>query len=320
MALLQARRRRERQSAGAGPTRHGGGRSRAPGCEVCIIAGAGPDRGRARPDRAAQRSRHDRRAPELAATARCAGVNHSGHAGRWTAASGAARARPMIRATMRLQFHKGFTFAHAERLARYFAALGIGQVYASPIATARPSSMHGYDVIDPTRVNPELGGEDGLRRLVAALRAVGLGLIVDIVPNHMAACAANAWWFDVLKHGTASRYAGYFDIDWDAEDAQLCGKVLLPVLGKPFRDVIASGEIALAQAGDGFAAHYFSHVFPIAVRHRDDIERAGLPAFDAKTAEGRQRLAALLQDQNYRLADWRVANDEINWRRFFDIN
>jgi malto-oligosyltrehalose synthase len=226
----------------------------------------------------------------------------------------------MIRATMRLQFHNGFKFADAERLVPYAAALGISHVYASPITTARPGSMHGYDVIDPTRVNPELGGEDALRRLVATLRAAGLGLIVDIVPNHMAVDAANAWWLDVLEHGVASRYARYFDIDWDAADPELRGKVLLPVLGKPLHDVIGSGDIALAQTADGFAAHYFTHVFPISARHRDDIERLGLAAFDSKTDQGRQRLVALLQDQHYRLAYWRVANDEINWRRFFDIN
>src|SRR5580704_15237926 len=96
------------------------------------------------------------------------------------------------RATLRLQFHKSFTFADATRLVPYFAALGISHVYASPILTARPGSLHGYDVIDPTRVNPELGGEDGLRELVAALRRAGLGFIVDIVPNHMAVGAGNA--------------------------------------------------------------------------------------------------------------------------------
>jgi (1->4)-alpha-D-glucan 1-alpha-D-glucosylmutase len=226
----------------------------------------------------------------------------------------------MIRATMRLQFHNGFTFADAEKLVPYLAALGISHVYASPITTARPGSMHGYDVVDPAQVNPELGAEAALRRLVAALRAAGLGLIIDIVPNHMAAVVGNAWWFDVLKHGAASRYAGYFDIDWDAEDPELCRKVLLPVLGKPFRDVVTAGEITLVRSGDGFAAQYFSHVFPISDRHRGEIERLGLPAFDAKAQRGRQRLAALLQDQNYRLASWRVANDEVNWRRFFDIN
>src|SRR5438067_9590461 len=103
------------------------------------------------------------------------------------------------RATMRLQFHKGFTFADAEGLVPYFTTLGISHLYASPITTARAGSTHGYDVVDPTRVNSELGGEDGLRQLAASLRDGGLGLIIDIVPNHMAIGPANAWWVDVLK-------------------------------------------------------------------------------------------------------------------------
>src|SRR3954454_340038 len=167
------------------------------------------------------------------------------------------------RATMRLQFHKGFTFADAERLVPYMAQLGVSHVYASPITSARSGSMHGYDVIDPTRVNPELGGEKGLRRLVAALREARRGLIVDIVPNHMAVGAENAWWFDVLKHGQASRYAPYFDIDWNAEDEALRSKVLLPVLGKPLRQALQDGEVALAREAGG-AATYFQHRFPIA--------------------------------------------------------
>src|ERR1041384_5565805 len=131
------------------------------------------------------------------------------------------------RATLRLQFHKGFTFADAERLVPYFPGLGISHLYASPITTARAGSMHGYDVTDPTRVNPELGGEDGLRDLVAALRQAGLGMIVDIVPTHMAAGGMeNPWWGDVLQQGRASRYAAFFDIDWDSDDASLNGKVL----------------------------------------------------------------------------------------------
>src|SRR6267378_1557333 len=208
----------------------------------------------------------------------------------------------MPRATMRLQFHKGFTFADAEKLVPYFARLGISHVYASPITTARPGSLHGYDVIDPTRVNPELGGEAQLKSLVAALRAAALGLIVDIVPNHMAAGTGNAWWFDVLKHGQASRYAPYFDIDWNAEDETLRGKVLLPVLGKPLRQALRDGEIALAREASGTVATYFQHRFPIT----DDPTDADPEA--------------VLARQHYRLAWWRVANDEINWRRFFDIN
>src|SRR5690348_9397030 len=115
------------------------------------------------------------------------------------------------RATMRLQLHRDFTFADATSLVPYLAALGVSHLYASPILTARPGSMHGYDVTDPSQVNPELGGEVGLRQLVKALRSAGLGLIVDIVPNHMAAGGVeNPWWSDVLQHGRASQYATFF--------------------------------------------------------------------------------------------------------------
>ena len=204
------------------------------------------------------------------------------------------------RATLRLQFHKDFTFADAERHVPYIASLGISHVYASPITKARAGSLHGYDVIDPTVVNPELGGEQALRSFVAALRDAGLGLIVDIVPNHMAADLANSWWVDVLRCGRASPYAGFFDIDWDYDS----GKILLPVLGKPLREAIKAGEIALvSHPAGGQAVRYFSQLFPL-----------------AEPVTSKADLAATLQTQHYRLAWWRVAGDEINWRRFFDIN
>jgi maltooligosyltrehalose synthase len=161
--------------------------------------------------------------------------------------------------------------------------------------------LHGYDVIDPTAVNPELGGEQALRSFVAVLRVAGLGLIVDIVPNHMTADLANPWWVDVLRRGRASRYAGFFDIDWDRGG----GKVLLPVLGKPLREAVKAGEIALvSRPAGGYALRYFSQFFPLA----------------AEPVDGEEDLTAVLQGQHYRLAWWRVAGDEINWRRFFDIN
>lgn len=129
------------------------------------------------------------------------------------------------RATMRLQLHRAFTFADAMDVVPYVASLGVSHLYVSPILMARPGSTHGYDVINSTQVNPELGGEDGLRALVAVLRRAGLGIIVDIVPNHMAAGGLeNPWWGDVLRHGRTSRYASYFDIDWDSNDPALQGK------------------------------------------------------------------------------------------------
>ena len=202
------------------------------------------------------------------------------------------------RATMRLQLHKDFAFADAARLAPYMARLGISHLYASPILTARAGSMHGYDVVDPTQVNPELGGEDGFRALVAALRAEGLGLIVDIVPNHMAVGAENLWWYDVLRLGRASAHADVFDIDWDA----LSGKILLPVLGKPYGEALDDVSV------EHGAVHYFENRFPLR------------PEDAGTNPAGREQLHNLLERQHYRLAYWRTAGDEINWRRFFDIN
>jgi (1->4)-alpha-D-glucan 1-alpha-D-glucosylmutase len=224
------------------------------------------------------------------------------------------------RATMRLQLHRGFRFADAAPLAPYFAALGISHVYASPIMTARRGSMHGYDVVDPTRINPELGGEDAFRRFVAELRRHELGLIVDIVPNHMATGSENAWWMEALRHGRSSAYAHYFDIDWEPPNRDLAGKILLPILGRPYGEALEAGEITLGRDTERskFVIRYFDHLFPLAPGQT--LDEAALRDFDAGSAHGRERLHALLERQHYRLAWWRTANDEINWRRFFDIN
>jgi malto-oligosyltrehalose synthase len=220
------------------------------------------------------------------------------------------------RATMRLQLHRDFTFADATDLVPYLAALGISHLYASPILTARPGSMHGYDVTDPTKVNPELGGEAGLRRLVATLRAAGLGLIVDIVPNHMAAGGVeNPWWGDVLRHGRNSSYARFFDIDWGKDE-----KVLAPFLGEPYGDSLRNGSITLARDTDEPAIRYYDNRFPIRPEDHAEVALASGEAFDPATEAGRGRLHRLLERQNYRLAWWRSAGDAINWRRFFDIN
>ncbi len=205
------------------------------------------------------------------------------------------------RATLRLQFHREFTFADAEGLTDWIAGLGISHVYASPVTAARAGSMHGYDVIDPTIVNPELGGEEALKSLAVALKAKGVGLVLDIVPNHMAADYSNGWWRDVLQRGRASRYAHWFDVDWTTGD----GKILLPVLGRPIEEAIEAGEITLESDDNGRPAlSYFTHRFPLA----------------DGSVEGRGSIANLLARQHYRLASWRVAGDQINWRRFFDIN
>jgi (1->4)-alpha-D-glucan 1-alpha-D-glucosylmutase len=197
------------------------------------------------------------------------------------------------RATYRMQFHKDFTFADAEALVPYLDGLGISHLYASPITVAAAGSTHGYDVIDPTRINPELGGEEGFRSLAAALQARGMGVVIDIVPNHMGvAGGGNAWWNDVLAKGQASEYARFFDIDWSR-------RLVLPVLGDTLSAALANGDIAVE--GDQIVA-YGEHRFPI---------REGSDTGD---------LTALLERQHYRLASWRVANDELNWRRFFTVN
>ncbi len=136
-----------------------------------------------------------------------------------------------LRATIRLQLHRGFDLDAAAAQVPYFAALRISYVYLSPISTARAGSMHGYDMIDPTRISAELGGEDALRRLIGTLRAHGMGAIVDIVSNHVAADTAHPCWYDVLAHGQQSPFARYFDIDWNAPKAR--DRLVLPLLEAP---------------------------------------------------------------------------------------
>ncbi|PCD03495.1 malto-oligosyltrehalose synthase [Sphingomonas spermidinifaciens] len=212
------------------------------------------------------------------------------------------------RATYRIQFHAGFTFADAAGLADYLADLGISHLYASPITTAKTGSMHGYDVVDPTTINPALGGEDGFRAMAAALRGRGIGIILDIVPNHMGVGGdENAWWLDVLEQGPGSRYARFFDIDW-----QPTGQLLAPFLGLPYGEALASGALKLSDDGTAVIAHG-THRFPI--RPEDRAEVAADPGAFANP----DRLHDLLERQRYRLAWWRTAADEINWRRFFDI-
>ncbi|GGS26423.1 malto-oligosyltrehalose synthase [Actinokineospora fastidiosa] len=189
------------------------------------------------------------------------------------------------RSTYRVQLRPGFGFAEAADLVDYLAELGVDALYTSPVLAAAPGSTHGYDVVDPTRANPELGGEEGRLALVARLRAAGLRMVVDIVPNHMSveAPSANPWWWDVLTHGPDSRYARYFDIE--------SFPVMIPVLGS------ADDELTIE---DG-QLRYHEHAFPIA------------PGTEGGTA------AEVHARQHYRVVDWRRASAELNYRRFFDI-
>jgi (1->4)-alpha-D-glucan 1-alpha-D-glucosylmutase len=275
-----------------------------------------------------------------------------------------------LRATLRLQFHKDFTLDDAVPLVPYFARLGISHVYASPLLSARAGSMHGYDVVDPTSVNPELGGEAALRRLVSALRGQDMGLILDIVSNHMAVGGSdNPWWLDLLEWGRLSPYGEFFDIQWHSPDPLMEGQLLLPFLGSDYGVALQDGTLALrfdAQYGAFYVEHY-EHRFPIcpmnygellkadseplklladrfstlsyqndahslAIPLKDELRElakdpviqqaieCNLKAYDSLTTEGFQRLHNLLERQSYRLASWRTAADDINWRRFFDVN
>ena len=284
-------------------------------------------------------------------------------------------ATPMPRATLRLQFHQGFTLDHALPLVPYFAGLGLSHLYASPLLCARAGSMHGYDVVDPTRVNPELGGEAALVRLVDALRQHGMGLILDIVSNHMAVGGNdNPWWLDLLQWGRLSPYGEFFDIQWHSPDPLMEGQLLLPFLGSDYGQALQEGSLQLQLDDDrcGFHVRHYEHCFPIcpadfgellrlagpsdaaqalkpladsfaALRFSGDAHAqaqplqqalgqllqqpalhqavtAHLQGYDSRHDEGFQRLHHLLEQQSYRLASWRTAADDINWRRFFDVN
>ncbi|HEX6710030.1 MAG TPA: malto-oligosyltrehalose synthase [Rubrobacter sp.] len=168
------------------------------------------------------------------------------------------------RATYRLQLTEDFTFSDAADLVPYLAELGVSDLYASPYLKARPGSTHGYDVVDPTSLNPELGSEKEYGRLVEALEEHGMGQLLDIVPNHMGVGSDNAWWSDVLENGPASEYAPFFDIDWCPVDRkELCGKVLLPVLGDHYRVALERGELRLAFEESSFSINYYEHRCPI---------------------------------------------------------
>ncbi|MBV8272000.1 MAG: malto-oligosyltrehalose synthase [Cupriavidus sp.] len=229
------------------------------------------------------------------------------------------------RATARLQLHPGFTLEDAARLVDYYARLGVSHLYLSPVFGARPGSMHGYDVTDYSRIRAELGGEPALVALAQRARSAGLGLILDIVPNHMAADSThNAWWRDVLAHGADSAFAQYFDIDWQPRDPALQGKVLVPILADPYWQAIEQGHLKVQPASTAGPAslRYFEHDLPLAPHCLEATANAAADPgwFDARHIEGRKRLHALLERQHYRLAWWRTAAASLNWRRFFEIS
>jgi (1->4)-alpha-D-glucan 1-alpha-D-glucosylmutase len=290
--------------------------------------------------------------------------------------------------TYRLQFNQNFRFVDGIRLLPYLHRLGITTLYASPILAARAGSMHGYDITDHNRINPEIGSEEELRQLLGELKLKGMGLLLDVVPNHMGVgYGTNLWWRDVLENGRASQYANFFDIDWNPQKTELHNKVLLPILGNQYGEELEAGHIVLVYGDGGFSIEYFDKVLPVdpqsialifrpasGRRQTGDKARDLLALLDAfsqlpphtasapELAARRQRealillrrfaelvkrssdvrlyvkaavkrlngvpgsaqtfdaLHELLEAQVYRLAHWRVSAEEINYRRFFDVN
>ncbi|MEA2857942.1 MAG: 4-alpha-glucanotransferase [Methylobacteriaceae bacterium] len=293
---------------------------------------------------------------------------------------------PPPRATYRLQFHKDFGFDQASAIVPYLAKLGISHVYASPIFTARPGSMHGYDSVDPTKINPELGGEEAFIRFSQTLAQYDLQLLLDIVPNHMGVGGAdNPWWLSILEWGELSPHAHYFDVDWQRLGAN--GKLVLPFLGAQYGEALESGNLHLAFDAEhgAFSIWQYEHRFPISPLTYPEILDSALAIlgtsaisrdvlaivgelrsmagetsarrradFPARAEEIKKRLARaarrepallraieravevlngikrrpesfeplhdLLERQAYRLAYWRVASSDVNYRRFFDID
>lgn len=204
-------------------------------------------------------------------------------------------ATTLPRATGRLQLHKAFTFDDAAAIVPYLARLGISHVYTSPILTARPGSTHGYDIVDHSAINAEFGGEAAFQRMVSVIRAHGMGVIIDIVPNHMGVGGAdNAWWLDVLEWGRASPYAGYFDIDWLPPDQALHNRIQAPFLGGPYGKCLDDGDITLRfdTATGKLAAIYGEHVFPITPPTYQIVFGDTVDTYMQATAPGSHRAVA----------------------------
>ncbi|HST54029.1 MAG TPA: malto-oligosyltrehalose synthase [Pyrinomonadaceae bacterium] len=295
--------------------------------------------------------------------------------------------------TYRLQFNSDFTFDAARALVEYLCELGVTDCYSSPILKARRGSVHGYDIVDHSEVNPELGGEKRFVELARALRERDMGVVVDVVPNHMCIAASeNLWWQDVLENGPSSQFARHFDVDWNPPNPSLRDRVLLPILGEQFGRVLESQELRVSYRDGAFYVNYWETQLPVAPSTSALILRLALEGVRARLEEShthalelesiitalshlpprteidaaalrerrrekevvKRRLSSLVKESNevratlydalqringekgrpdsfdllerligeqgYRLSFWRVASDEINYRRFFDIN
>jgi (1->4)-alpha-D-glucan 1-alpha-D-glucosylmutase len=228
------------------------------------------------------------------------------------------------RATYRLQFNNKFTLRDAIQLVPYFVGLGVSHIYSSPLLKAIPGSTHGYDVCDFNQLNPEIGTETDLEKFVAALHARGMGLVLDIVPNHMGiGCATNRWWWDVLARGRASRYADYFDINWHSPDPRLRGKVLVPILGERYQNTLEKRALKIHFENGEFTLRYFENQFPLAPESLGELQKIAAKKNSSealnKINSDPDALDEIIQQQHYRLSFWRNGDSELNYRRFFNI-
>lgn len=230
-------------------------------------------------------------------------------------------------ATYRFQFNRDFRFEHAHALVPYLARLGISHVYASPLLKARSGSLHGYDAVDPTCLNPEIGTQDQFDAFIEDLHRHAMGLIVDFAPNHMAATSENPWWMDVLLRGQASRYANFFDINWRVSRRDLRGRVLLPILGKPLGETLEAGELPIAFNTNGFEIAYFEYVLPVAIHTYPMILEPGLDEREAQLGDAATPLRALIEravDESDEESDpvrddlWRLYNENVAVKDFIN--
>jgi (1->4)-alpha-D-glucan 1-alpha-D-glucosylmutase len=196
-------------------------------------------------------------------------------------------------ATYRLQLHGGFGFLEARSLLPYLRNLGITTLYSSPLFKARRGSLHGYSVTNPLELNPELGSKAAFDHLVHKLKSHGMGLLLDLVPNHMAMSPSNPWWMDVLENGARSPYAVFFDIDWRPPKHTLENRVLLPVLGKPFGQALEDQELRLSLGEDGFRVNFYEYWFPLDPKTYGDILTFRLDELEAQLGEGHPALLGL---------------------------
>ncbi|MEY2420472.1 MAG: (1-_4)-alpha-D-glucan 1-alpha-D-glucosylmutase [Acidimicrobiaceae bacterium] len=229
--------------------------------------------------------------------------------------------------TYRLQLRPGFGFRDAAAIVPYLRDLGVSHLYLSPSFEATNGSTHGYDIVDPNRLREELGGADAFNHLVDVAHGDGLGIVLDIVPHHMAAAPENAWWWSVLELGRDSPYAFHFDIDWDPPERRLRGTILLPVLGDHYGRVLEAGELQLARDAQGaLIARYFDHVAPLSPDTADELwAQAGRLGCEVEVVldevnKDVDRLDAILERQHHRFARWQAAAHELDYRRFFDVD